>query len=90
MADQPVPRDDPRTASNFERGGRDAHVRQDRLDEDDVTAMGGASDGSSGGGAGAGSPDADTGMNADADLRAGDPAVDREKLFPGEGKNVKH
>lgn len=78
-----VPRDDRRSASNFEIGARDAHVHQDRLEDDDVTAMGGASDGSSGGGAGAGSPDADTGMATEGQIDKGNTQEDRKKLFPG-------
>jgi hypothetical protein len=75
-------RDDPRSVGNFERGARDAHVHQDRLDDDDITAMGGASDASSGGGAGAGVPDGDTGMLTEGAINKGNVEEDRRKLFP--------
>lgn len=42
----------------------------------------GASDGNSGGGAGSGVPDADMGMNAEAQIDGGNPDEDRKKLFP--------
>ncbi len=46
------------------------------------TGVGGADDNNSGGGNASGTPDADTGMRAEAVINRGDVVHDRAKLFP--------
>lgn len=57
-------------------------AKRTKQDRDLESAMGGASDATSGGGAGRGIPDADTLMRLGHDIGTGDVEADKAKLFP--------